>query len=72
MENELVRVTVLTSKGADILEFRYKPNDTDVLWHAPQPILPPTFVPTKARSGGAFSITIPADGRRFSHLPATR
>ena len=54
MENELVRVTVLTSKGADILEFRYKPNDTDVLWHAPQPILPPTFVPTKARSGGAF------------------
>lgn len=54
MENELVRVTVLPSKGADILEFRYKPNDTDVLWHAPQPILPPSFVPTKARSGGAF------------------
>ncbi|HYI93008.1 MAG TPA: aldose 1-epimerase [Bryobacteraceae bacterium] len=54
MENELVRVTVLASKGADILEFRHKPSDTDVLWHAPQPVLPPTFVPTKARPGGAF------------------
>jgi hypothetical protein len=54
LENELLRVTVLASKGADILEFRHKPTDTDVLWHAPQPVLPSTFVPTRARSGGAF------------------
>lgn len=54
MENELLRITILVSKGADILEFRHKPTDTDVLWHAPQPVLPPTFVQTRARTGGAF------------------
>jgi galactose mutarotase-like enzyme len=41
MENELLRIGILASKGADIVEFRYKPQDLDVLWHAPQPYLPP-------------------------------
>jgi hypothetical protein len=33
LENELLRVTILVSKGADIVEFRHKPTDIDVLWH---------------------------------------
>ena len=55
MENEKLRVGVLVSKGADIIEFRYKPEDLDFLWHAPQTVLPPgEFVPTTARAQGAF------------------
>ena len=55
LENELVRVGVLASQGADILEFRYKPRDLDLLWHAPQPVLPPgQFVPTSTRLVGNF------------------
>lgn len=55
VENELLRVGVLASKGADIIEFRYKPLDLDVLWHAPQPVLPPgETVATVARAQGAF------------------
>jgi len=34
MENEHLRVVVLTGKGGDILEFRDKRTDVDVLWHA--------------------------------------
>jgi galactose mutarotase-like enzyme len=48
-------VGVLPDKGADVIEFRYKPADLDVLWHAPQTVLPPgTYIPTVARSGGSF------------------
>jgi len=36
LENKRLRVGVLASKGADVVEFRYKPLDLDVLWHAPQ------------------------------------
>ncbi|MCX7598880.1 MAG: aldose 1-epimerase [Armatimonadetes bacterium] len=39
MENELVRVAVLLDKGADIVEFRYKPRDVDFLWHSPTPLV---------------------------------
>ena len=55
LENEVLRVTVLATKGADIIEFRYKPRDLDFLWHAPQPILPAgRGVPSSARAQGAF------------------
>ena len=55
LENERLKIAVLASKGADILEARYKPLDLDVLWHAPQPVLPPgEQIPTVARSNGAF------------------
>jgi hypothetical protein len=54
MENELVRVGILASKGAEIIEFRYKPRDLDVLWHAPQPLMQGDYVPTRAREQGAF------------------
>lgn len=34
LENSLLRVSLLLSKGADIVEFRHKPSDLDVLWHS--------------------------------------
>jgi hypothetical protein len=36
LENRFLRIPVLLTKGADIMEFRYKPLDIDFLWHAPQ------------------------------------
>ena len=40
LENELLRVTVLSGRGAHISEFRYKPLDLDVLYHDPSGLLP--------------------------------
>ena len=55
LENEFLKISVLASKGADIVEFRYKPHDLDLLWHAPQPAIPPgQLVGTSARQQGAF------------------
>lgn len=55
MENELIRIGILPTKGADIIEFRYKPRDLDVLWHSSNPVCPPgQQIPTTARSEGAF------------------
>lgn len=34
LENEHLRIMVLPGKGGDILEFRDKRADVDVLWHA--------------------------------------
>jgi galactose mutarotase-like enzyme len=55
MENESVRVAVLPDKGAEIIEFRYKSADLDVLWHAPQPLTAlGSYAPSVARAGGSF------------------
>jgi galactose mutarotase-like enzyme len=55
LENARLRVGVLATKGADIVEFRYKPLDLDVLWHAPQTVLPPgQATPTSPRAQGPF------------------
>ncbi|WP_255171468.1 DUF4432 family protein [Natrononativus amylolyticus] len=35
LENEALRVVVLTGKGGDLVEFRDKRTDVDVLWRAP-------------------------------------
>jgi galactose mutarotase-like enzyme len=35
LENELLKVSVLADKGADIYEFIYKPKNIDVLWKSP-------------------------------------
>jgi len=40
LENELLRVTLLTGHGTHISEFRYKPLDLDVLYHDPAGLLP--------------------------------
>ncbi len=35
MENEILRISVLADKGADIFELVYKPTDTDFMWRTP-------------------------------------
>jgi hypothetical protein len=55
LENELLRVTVLPEKGAEIFAFRYKPADVDPLLHLPGGLRPPTPYPaTIPSSDGAF------------------
>ena len=41
LENELLRVVVITDKGSDIVEFRYKPTDTDFMLMLPQGVRNP-------------------------------
>jgi hypothetical protein len=48
LENELIRVTVLTGRGCDITEFCYKPRDMDFTW------LPPWVLPSPADGAGSF------------------
>jgi galactose mutarotase-like enzyme len=55
LENELLRVGVVPTKGADVVELRYKPLDLDLLWHSPHPILPPAeAIPTFPSPTGTF------------------
>jgi hypothetical protein len=48
LENELIRVSVLADKGADIFEMVHKPTDTDFMWRTPgsvrdsSKLVPPT------------------------------
>ncbi|MFC6864362.1 DUF4432 family protein [Halomicroarcula sp. GCM10025817] len=42
LENEALRIQVLPGKGGDIIEFRDKRTDTDVLWHADHNWQPPS------------------------------
>jgi len=35
LENECLRIVSLLDKGSDIMEFRYKPLDIDLMWHSP-------------------------------------
>jgi hypothetical protein len=35
LENEKIKVSILLDKGADIIEFLYKPLDVNFLWHSP-------------------------------------
>ncbi len=48
LENEVVRVTVLADKGADIYSFVHKPSDTDFMWRSPWGVRDPrkTVPPT--------------------------
>jgi hypothetical protein len=35
LENDLIRVTILAGKGADVVEFNCKPHDLDIVWLSP-------------------------------------
>ena len=35
LENEKLRISLLLDKGSDIIEFLYKPTDTDFMWRSP-------------------------------------
>jgi len=45
LENRHLRVAVMPQHGADIVEFRHKPSDVDVLWRSPWPLRPPAAAP---------------------------
>ena len=42
LENEIVRITVLADKGADIYSFVHKPTDTDCMWKTPWGVRDPS------------------------------
>jgi hypothetical protein len=42
LENEIVRITVLADKGADIYSFVHKPTDTDFMWKTPWGVRDPS------------------------------
>jgi hypothetical protein len=55
LENELLRVSLLAGKGADVFEFLHKPTDTDFMWRSPLGVRNPAHhVPSVARADGAF------------------
>ena len=56
MENELLRIVILPEKGADLIEFRYKPLDLDFFWHNPfsWPPAPPKWGQTLDERGPFF------------------
>jgi hypothetical protein len=54
LENEIVRVLVCADKGADILEFLYKPTDTECLWSSPAGLQPQHFRPSSPLETGHF------------------
>lgn len=55
MENELIRLTFVLTKGVDLVEFRHKPSDVDAMWHSPHRLNPPgTQIDSMASPGGAF------------------
>src|SRR5436309_6943022 len=53
LENEQLCVGVLTDKGGDVFEFRYKPRDLDFMWQSPLALRRP-FVATGALPEGNF------------------
>jgi hypothetical protein len=55
LENQLLRIAILLSKGADIYEFRYKPTDINLLWQGlNEPYPGGRYVEPVARSQGSF------------------
>ncbi len=55
LENELLRVTVLADKGADVFEFVHKPTDTDFMWRTPWGVRDPSlFVPATGWPEGVW------------------
>src|SRR5208282_382923 len=54
LENEFLRILVAADKGADILEFLYKPTDTECLWHSPAGLQPLYFRPSGPLATGPF------------------
>lgn len=48
LENELLRVSVLAGKGADVIELLYKPLDLDLCWASPDPLANPARRPPSA------------------------
>lgn len=54
LENELLRIVILVDKGTDIVEFRYKPSDVDVLLQMPAGVRNPKQDVPSAPNSGTF------------------
>lgn len=54
MENDLIKVTVASGKGADIVEFLHKPSDTDFMFHSFQNMDAGFHMPTTSAGDGSF------------------
>jgi galactose mutarotase-like enzyme len=55
LENRYLRITVLESKGADIVELLYKPLDIDILFKTPWGIeSPASYTPSSTNPPGSF------------------
>lgn len=55
LENDVLRVSVLLDKGADIVEFQYKPRGVDFLWWTPWGLHPKAgMIPSSALKEGLF------------------
>jgi galactose mutarotase-like enzyme len=54
MENRRLKVVFALGKGADIVEFVYKPLDVDCMWHSFNELKNATHIPTSASPGGTF------------------
>lgn len=55
IENELLRISMLAGKCADIFEFNYKPLDVDFMWRSPWGVRDPAgFVPTTHTAVSSF------------------
>lgn len=67
MENRHLRVLVLPGKGGDVLEFRDKRTDVDVLWHADHDWQPPGDGPLPIHHHDAYHDHYP--GGWQLHLP---
>jgi hypothetical protein len=79
LENRALRVTVLPDKGSDIVEFRLKSLDLDVMWTSPTGLRDPrTTLPSSDGPGvmmdfyeGGWQEIIPSGGPASSHMGAT-
>ena len=54
IENDLLRITVLPGKGADIYQFIHKPTALDILWKNPIGLWPPGSPPHDGSGGFEF------------------
>jgi galactose mutarotase-like enzyme len=55
IQNELLQIVVLVDKGAEIIQFLYKPRDVDFIWRAPNRLRDPArFVPAGGDPASPF------------------
>ena len=54
LENRRLKVAVALGKGADIVEWAYKPMDVDFMWHSFNPLGPTNDVSSVASPDGSF------------------
>ncbi len=53
IQNELIQVLILADKGTEIVQFLYKPTDTDFLWHSKHALHNPGAYPKLAGDDAA-------------------